>query len=116
MAALDTSLPESFMRSSDAPRYVKAGKGVLRFFRTKPLGGFGALVLVLIMGVGAFSPGLRPTIPMSLTSITSSKAPAPLTGSEPTSTGETTSPASSSGARLQPWLASGLSSSRPSFR
>ncbi|MCA9831006.1 MAG: ABC transporter permease [Dehalococcoidia bacterium] len=56
MAALDTSLPESFMRSSDAPRYVKAGKGVLRFFRTKPLGGFGALVLVLIMGVGAFSP------------------------------------------------------------
>ncbi len=56
MAAAETTLPESFMRSSDAPRYVKAGKGVLRFFRNKPLGAFGALVLLLILFVGAFSP------------------------------------------------------------
>ncbi|MGD9934223.1 MAG: ABC transporter permease [Dehalococcoidia bacterium] len=56
MAAAETSIPESFRRSSDAPGYIKAGRGALRFFRNKPLGGFGALVLILIMTVGAFSP------------------------------------------------------------
>lgn len=56
MAAAETSIPGQFSRAADAPVFVRAARGIVRFFKRKPLGGFGALVLILILIVGFFSP------------------------------------------------------------
>lgn len=50
----------SFPRKSEAIGIYRAVPAILRFIRLKPLGGFGAAVLLLIIIVGIFSPWIAP--------------------------------------------------------
>ncbi|MCK9518030.1 MAG: ABC transporter permease, partial [Dehalococcoidia bacterium] len=59
MATLDTYLGDYLpTQAHSAP--VRTLNGAGRFVRTKPLGAFGALMLVLIVVVGVFSPWIAP--------------------------------------------------------
>ena len=60
MAAIDTQyLGEYYPREKvSAPR--RALTGSLHFIRSKPLGAFGAFMLILIVVVGVFSPWIAP--------------------------------------------------------
>ncbi|MBA4181458.1 MAG: ABC transporter permease [Anaerolinea sp.] len=56
MAVAETIGLQDFYRAGDRPLPVRALRAVLGFIRAKPLGAFGALILILVVGVGIFSP------------------------------------------------------------
>lgn len=56
MATLETSLTGEYLRPAAPSFTLRAFRGIWRFIRQKPLGAFGAAVLILILVVGAFSP------------------------------------------------------------
>ena len=60
MAAGETVLTGTIRRRGDRPAMARALDTTMRFVRTKPLGGFGALVLLLVVLAGAFSPWIAP--------------------------------------------------------
>jgi peptide/nickel transport system permease protein len=55
MTAESAQLGGQFFRA-ERPLHVKVGTGILRFARSKPLGFFGALMLLLILVLAVFSP------------------------------------------------------------
>ncbi len=56
MASLETTLTDEYFRAPVPSAPLRALRGTWRFIRSKPLGAFGAAVLILIIVVGAFSP------------------------------------------------------------
>ena len=56
MATLDTSMDFDFAARPQPPAVIRAIRATGRFTRSKPLGAFGAFMLVLILFVGIFSP------------------------------------------------------------
>jgi len=58
MAAPDRVLVSDLFVRTEHPITLRALSVVLRFARTKPLGAFGALILVVVVLVGVFSPWL----------------------------------------------------------
>ena len=66
MATVDTAISSQFQASESRPWIVRAGSVCKRFVQRKPLGAFGAFMLLLILFVAIFSPwlahdGLRET-------------------------------------------------------
>ena len=53
-----TILMSDFYLKPERPIAARWLTGMLRFIRRKPLGAFGALVLILVIAVGVFSPWL----------------------------------------------------------
>jgi peptide/nickel transport system permease protein len=60
MATAQGILTSDVLAPHDRPAYVRAARTVITFARAKPLGAFGALMLVLIIVVGIFSPVIAP--------------------------------------------------------
>jgi peptide/nickel transport system permease protein len=60
MASADVALQGGVLSGRDKPAQARALLAMIRFARTKPLGAFGALMLLLIVFVGIFSPVLAP--------------------------------------------------------
>ncbi|MCK6564442.1 MAG: D,D-dipeptide ABC transporter permease, partial [Dehalococcoidia bacterium] len=56
MASLESTLAGDYFHAPIPSTPVRILRGTWQFTRRKPLGAFGALVLILIMVVGAFSP------------------------------------------------------------
>jgi peptide/nickel transport system permease protein len=56
MAATDTIGLQEIYRAPEKPRLVRMVRAILRFAKAKPLGAFGAAILVLVVFVGVFSP------------------------------------------------------------
>lgn len=56
MAAAETISFRDFYQSDERPITVRALRGMVRFARAKPLGAFGAFILLLVVAIGAFSP------------------------------------------------------------
>lgn len=56
MAAAETLAGGSYFPTREAPRAVKWYRSSLRFVRSKPLGAFGAAMLIIIVVVAIFSP------------------------------------------------------------
>ncbi|MCE7929001.1 MAG: ABC transporter permease [Chloroflexi bacterium CFX7] len=56
MASLESNLAGDYFRKPVPATHTRVLMGTWRFIRQKPLGAFGALVLILIVIVGAFSP------------------------------------------------------------
>lgn len=60
MAATDSTLVDSFHPRDEGMSVSRVFRSVWRFIRAKPLGGFGAAVLLLVIFVGVFSPLIAP--------------------------------------------------------
>jgi peptide/nickel transport system permease protein len=60
MSVAESALAPDLVATRDRPSRLRALASVGRFIRTKPLGAFGALMLIVIVGVGVFSPVIAP--------------------------------------------------------
>lgn len=60
MSTAESVLVAGFRSDRERPVYLRAVTGIVRFVRAKPLGAFGALMLILIVLVGIFSPVIAP--------------------------------------------------------
>ncbi|MGH2600085.1 MAG: D,D-dipeptide ABC transporter permease, partial [Dehalococcoidia bacterium] len=60
MSVAETVLAPDLTAARDRPARLRALAAIGRFVRTKPLGAFGALMLILIVAVGVFSPLIAP--------------------------------------------------------
>src|SRR5262245_2924746 len=60
MSSVDLALQGGSLSAQERSAHARALRATLKFVRGKPLGAFGALMLVLIVVVGIFSPVLAP--------------------------------------------------------
>jgi peptide/nickel transport system permease protein len=60
MAAGETTLAAGFRSARDRSVPARALRATTRFIRTKPLGAFGGLVLIVVIVLGVFSPWIAP--------------------------------------------------------
>src|SRR5512139_1340871 len=58
MAAAESIPFQDFYRTANTPVPIRFLRTIARFVRTKPLGAFGALILIIVVLVGVFSPWL----------------------------------------------------------